>query len=369
MNDKESYLVFAPQNRINLWHKLDPQNTDFTEKFISDSNRAQQMLEHLAPKICFIYDVTLEQDKINYKQLVRNSYYTWFLVETSNILSDQLIEEFEAICFKVKECYVTPDFINNLQANSVYLKKLTFEKVLLKKLEKENHDFRQNLLSNISHELRTPLNGIIGFASILVEDILSHEQRDSLDVIISSSNRLLKVVDNLLDHTDIAMSKITLIKSKCDLIEILYSCLQSSICLKEDKDIDFIFDVQVASLPIIGDPNKIRLIVDHLLSNAIKFTGSGEITLRCKPVLNDLACIEIIDSGCGIDEDAFKSLFQPFHQADGSITRKFGGTGLGLFIADKYCKLMGGEIIASNNDEEGSTFTTILPITLVAEPK
>ncbi|MCO4781591.1 MAG: response regulator [Candidatus Cloacimonetes bacterium] len=364
MTSKDSLLVFGADGKRTLWQNLYEEDSQFDCKYISDFHQTNLVLNACTPKVCFIYDQTLNQHKHVFSDLVNNTCYAWFLVGTDLKLSERLIQEFEGICFILEERLVSSHNIAMLFSNCSYLKKLTFDKSKLVKQNQEHIHFRQNLLSNVSHELRTPLNGILGFATLLEEDSLSADQRESVQVIIESSNRLIKVIDNLLDHTDIYTGKIDLVEAECDLIGIVFAAYGSCLRDIQEKQLTLSFDIKAPHIWIDADQNKLRTVLEHVIGNAIKFTSTGSIIVRISPPVHDFVSIDVIDSGCGISSDMLPTLFKAFQQGDGSITRKYGGTGLGLFIADRYMNLMGGKITAKNNAESGCTFSMIIPVKL-----
>lgn len=362
MVEVDSFLIFGSENRRAFWTGLYDDVSQLKYKFVINYDELDSVLPEIKPKVCFVYDYALNDYKTSFRDSLNNGCYAWFLISTDKSLSTKLMLEFDGISFILEESFISIDTVSILLTNGSYLKKLSFEKAQLKKTNIENTHFRENLLSNVSHELRTPLNGILGFATLLIEDSLSADQRDSVQVIIDSSNKLIKVVDNLLDHTDISTSNITLVNTECDLVDLLFISFESCLKTLEDKSLQLVFDVKQAHLWIEADSNKLRTVFEHLINNAIKFTGTGSVVVRMNEAVNDLVSIDVIDTGCGISKETFPNLFKAFEQGDGSITRRHGGTGLGLFIAEKYIQSMGGEINVTNNIDQGCTFSIVLPI-------
>ncbi|MGA2410140.1 MAG: PAS domain S-box protein [Candidatus Binataceae bacterium] len=225
---------------------------------------------------------------------------------------------------------------------------------------------RSEFLGRVSHELRTPLNAIIGTAELQLMADLSSEQRTEFELIQSSGELLLNIVDDLLDLSQAAAGKLTLEKLDFDLIHLVEGVVDAFATLSRRKDIEVSMYLDLG-IPagLRGDPTKLRQILNNLLSNAIKFTPAGGVLLR---VLIDVETdkdvqlrFEVIDTGIGIPPEVQGRLFQPFVQADESTHRRFGGTGLGLAISKQLTDLMGGQIGLRSETGRGSTFAFTLP--------
>ena len=221
-------------------------------------------------------------------------------------------------------------------------------------------------LANMSHELRTPMNGIIGMAQLLAGTPLTEAQREFADIINSSANSLLAIINDVLDLSKIEASKLNIEHVNMDLRDAVDEVASMMATQIASKNIDFIVSVQ-PDLPslINGDPHRMRQCILNLLSNAYKFTQQGHIHLTVtrvaharRPTIS--VCVE--DTGVGISPEAMAKLFRPFVQADASTTRKFGGTGLGLSIVKRLIELMGGEISVVSELGKGSRFWFTLPL-------
>jgi len=222
-------------------------------------------------------------------------------------------------------------------------------------------------LANMSHEIRTPLNGIVGFTEILRSTDLTAEQEEFLSIIDKSSENLLSIINNILDLSKIESNKIEIENIVFDSAEEFESAIETYAVAAAEKNIDlnFYMDPSISS-KLKGDPTKLKEILINLLSNAIKFTSyGGEINLEIKPEGNaeeNLIRFSVQDNGIGMSKDQQSRIFDAFSQADVSVTRKYGGTGLGLTISSQFVELMGGKLELESAKDQGTTFFFTLPL-------
>ena len=237
-------------------------------------------------------------------------------------------------------------------------------------LAAEAHRTKSLFLANMSHEIRTPMNGIIGMASLLNQTFLSKEQRGYTDTIQSCSDTLLTVINNILDFSTLEAGKITLEEKETDLRGCIEEVIEIFIARTLNAGILLHCHIE-EDVPgrIITDSDRLRQILINLVGNAVKFTQQGEIRIRIflAPTPPDILPgrvvlgFEIKDTGIGIQPGQFDQLFHSFSQVDSSVTRKYGGSGLGLTISDRLVQLMNGHIKVESTPGLGSCFSfTIL---------
>jgi two-component system, sensor histidine kinase and response regulator len=216
-------------------------------------------------------------------------------------------------------------------------------------------------LANMSHEIRTPMNGVLGMTNLLLNTRLSDSQKKYAESVLHSCELLLHVINDILDFSKIEAGKMTLENIPFDLSKTISDTIDLFAERAQKKGVELAFLVE-NNIPaaVSGDPTRLGQILTNLIGNAIKFTDSGEVTLKvsCIDTFNDWATIrfEIRDTGIGIAPETCKYVFDSFSQADLSTTRKFGGTGLGLSISQQLVHLMGGNIGVESEPGKGSKF-------------
>ncbi len=227
----------------------------------------------------------------------------------------------------------------------------------------EANEAKSMFLANMSHEIRTPLNGIVGFTELLKDTGLSEEQLEFVEIIEKSSENLLEIINNILDLSKIESNKLEIEDIVFHPIEEFESAVEVYAVRASEKNIDLgCFIDPRLEFPLKGDPTKLKEVIINLLSNAVKFTSSGgsiNVDIRKVESVQEgftRVRFEVQDSGIGVTSEQKARIFEAFSQADTSITRKYGGTGLGLTISSRFIELMGGQLDLHSEPGEGTTF-------------
>jgi PAS domain S-box-containing protein len=228
---------------------------------------------------------------------------------------------------------------------------------------------KELFLANISHEIRTPINGIAGLASLLSENPNIQEQAAYLHAIQSAADNLKVIINDILDLASIESGKLKFEQIGFNLNDLLNSLINTFLFQASDKKIDLRYHLdEEANKIFIGDPVRLNQVLLNLINNAIKFTNHGYIAVNChvkkKDIKKYLLEFEVRDTGIGIPKDKLKTIFESFSQADASVTRKYGGTGLGLTIVKQLVELQNGTIDVKSDEGFGSTFSFTIPYEL-----
>ncbi|HAS43429.1 MAG TPA: hypothetical protein DCS93_23315 [Microscillaceae bacterium] len=326
--------------------------------FIKQNRRAQDKILHLLEESQAQNDALMKsQKKLLYQseELMASEIEMQRTYEEVKILNGRLEEKVEE---RTKE----------LNKKVKELKEAQVEMRHSKEIAEKANQSKTRFLANMSHEIRSPLNAILGFSQILKlrspELNLPTEDQQYLNNIKMSGENLSELINNILDLSKIEAGKLSLSKEDLNLKQLFQSIFHINKAKALEKDIQFIYDFD-ARLPefVCTDRTKLNQILMNLTSNAIKFTDSGKKVqlLAYKDENESIAVFKVIDEGIGIAANRLESIFEPFEQADNSVTRRFGGTGLGLTITRQMARLLGGDVTVESVEGEGATFIVTIP--------
>ncbi len=303
-------------------------------------------------------------------------------IEVFNILQNpdinHLVKELETVCHTKSGKTVSVDFSYSIiQTEVEHFQGYVY--ILRDMTEKKQVELaKQQFLAMISHEVRTPITSVTGMASLLLDSELTNEQRDFVEIIYTSGNSLLKIINDFLDFSKIQSGNIELEEQPFVLRHCINQALDLLAHKAKEKGLELIFlDNPTLPTTIVGDITRLRQILINLLSNAIKFTNTGSIevsvTSRNQRDNNHSAAnadeiqFKIKDTGIGIPRDRVERLFKAFSQVNSSITREYGGTGLGLAICKQLCELMGGRIWVESQLNVGSVFYFTITASVITQ--
>ena len=268
------------------------------------------------------------------------------------------------------------DMLDQIQERDEYLEEQVNERtkglVQAKEIAESANRGKSEFLANMSHEIRTPMNGVLGMAELLQETELSPVQSKFAKTIQGSGETLLAIINDILDFSKIEAGKLQFENIPFDLQFLIEDVAQMLATRAHAKGLELaVYITEDTCLSLKGDPTRLRQVLTNLVGNATKFTERGEVVVRVSTIKAEghlvTLQISVLDTGIGIHPEVRKRIFNPFSQADGSTTRKYGGTGLGLTISSELVAGMGGTLMCESEPGEGSTFFFTVPLERVPE--
>jgi signal transduction histidine kinase/CheY-like chemotaxis protein/HPt (histidine-containing phosphotransfer) domain-containing protein len=349
--DRKEQIVLANQAFSGMINKTPASLLGFRAGELPWTDTAGEALQKSArPWITALSLGQIQKDKVIRLQLSEDEFRT-FRVNCSPVLGEGNKHAGVLISF---------DDMTELEEKEVEL--------INSKLEAEAaNQAKSSFLANMSHEIRTPMNAILGFTDILKRGYVKNEEESLkyLNTIHSSGKNLLELINDILDLSKVESGHLEVEKLKVDPYIIISEVIQMLKSKADEQGIGLDFKAQGTVPDMIEvDPVRLRQIAFNLIGNSIKFTESGQVTVTCRfeeKQTESRLLIDIVDTGIGMSETAQQAIFNPFVQADNTVSRRFGGTGLGLTISRKFAQAMGGDIWVKSVLDQGSTFTVALP--------
>lgn len=301
----------------------------------------------------------------------------WLDAFSRNITSIYEVQTFEITLENIDKTFNTTIFYDELSHINIVFSDITEQKEtelkLSQAIDEANAAYKTQgeFLANMSHEIRTPINGILGMLQLtLISKDLATEHRDNLETAKNCADTLLRLINDILDYTKLEAGKYKIRYTEMDVREVIENAVNLQKPIAENKNLELDCQLPVKTpKKLIGDPQRVEQVLNCLMSNAIKFTLKGGVRVKVAVIEESKeqvrVRIAVADSGIGISDGDREKLFKRFSQVDGSNTRKFGGSGLGLVITKQIVELMGGSIAVQSKEDIGSTFIVEIPMKVV----
>jgi len=375
MNNKSTVLIVddVRENIQVLGNLLEKQNIEIAAT--NSSQKAIQIANQIAIDLILLDIMMPEMDGFDVCKALKASDKTKDIpivfitakTETEDIVTAFEIGGVDYIMKPINEKEVLARVLTHLELKKHrdHLEELVKEKTAeleKAKLEAESaNEAKTNFLVNVHHELKTPMNGIIGMNMLLLDTDLAEEQREYSEIIGSSANAQLTIINDVLHFSEIASGRITLDDCELNVSSIVKEINDILAVRAREKKTNLVYSVP-DSVPetLIGDPGRLRQILLNICGNAVKFTENGGVNIAVDCEMEGRSDVrlsfEVSDTGIGIPEEKMSSLFKPFSQVDDTSTRRYGGLGLGLVNASQLIEMMGGEITVESTPGKGTTF-------------